>query len=76
MDKGSVVRISVLLVALINQGLAAAGHSPLPFEGEEVKQGVSTVITTGAAIVAWYKHNFVGKKGKQQKEALEERGLK
>jgi len=76
MEKGPIVRLAVLLVALINQALVMSGYSKLPFEGEQVDMFVSTLFTAGASVWAWYKHNFVGKKGKQQKEALEEKGLK
>ncbi len=76
MDKGSITRLVVLFVAFANQGLVLAGYSPLPFEGEEIDMFGSTLITAGASAWAWYKHNFVGKKGKKQKEALEEKGLK
>ncbi len=76
MDKGSIARLAVLFVAFVNQGLVMAGYSPLPFEGQEVEMFVSTLFTIGASALAWYKHNFVGKKGKKQKETLEKEGLK
>jgi len=76
MDKGSITRLIVLFVAFVNQGLVMAGYSELPFEGEQVDMFISTLITAGASGWAWYKHNFVGKKGKQQRAALEEKGLK
>lgn len=74
MDKGTITRTVVLIVALINQLLAAFGYSPLPFEGEEVEQAVSSVITVVAALWAWFKNNYVTEKGKKQKEVLRRAG--
>ena len=76
MNTGTAIRTVVLIVALINQGLAIAGYSPLPFEEQEVEQFVSLLITVGASLVAWYKNNAITKKGKQQEEYLKAKGLK
>lgn len=56
-EKGTIVRTVVLGVALVNQALIIAGKNPLPFTNEEVAEGVSMVLTAGAAIWAWWKNN-------------------
>lgn len=56
-EKGTIVRTVVLGVALVNQVLIIAGKNPLPFTNEEVAEGVSMVLTAGAAIWAWWKNN-------------------
>ena len=56
-EKGTIVRTVVLGVALVNQALIIAGKNPLPFTNEEVSEGVSMVLTAGAAIWAWWKNN-------------------
>lgn len=76
MDKGSIIRTIVLAFALLNQSLVLAGKSPIPFEQEDVQNFVANSFTVVASLFAWYKHNYVSKKGKQQKEVLEKVGLK
>lgn len=70
MDKGTIVRTVVLVVALGNQLLASLGKSPLPFNEQEVEQGVSAIIATGASLWAWWKDNDVTKRARQRKGDL------
>lgn len=53
----TIVRLTVLLFALINQALAAAGKSPLPFSDETLTEAVSVIITVCASAWAWWKNN-------------------
>jgi SPP1 family holin len=76
MDKGTLIRTIVLFVALINGFLAMYGKSPLPFSNEQVEMFLSDAFITVAALVSWWKNNYVSKKGLAQKEVLERRGLK
>lgn len=54
---GTIVRTLILSLALINQSLSMAGHSPLPIQDDQVE----TIITTGwtiiASLIAWWKNN-------------------
>jgi SPP1 family holin len=75
MDKGTIIRTSVLLVALINQFLVIFGKSPLPFSDQEVEQIASVIFTFITALWTWYKNNYVTKKGRAQKEVLERENL-
>jgi SPP1 family holin len=72
-DKGSAIRTIVLALALINQFLVMYGYKPIDLDGAE--KFLSFVFTAFAAIWAWWKHNFISKKGKKQKELLEKHGL-
>lgn len=56
-EKGTIVRTVVLVAALANQALTISGHSPLPFSEDEIAQGVSMLLTTVAAMAAWWKNN-------------------
>lgn len=56
-EKGTIVRTAVLAVALLNQALAVAGRSPLPFSEGEVGQAVSMVLTAAASLWAWWRNN-------------------
>lgn len=53
----TVARTFVLVLALINQCLSAAGKSPLPIDNETLEQLVTAGITTIASLWAWWKNN-------------------
>lgn len=53
----TVARTFVLVLALINQCLSAAGKSPLPINNETLEQFITAGITTAAALWAWWKNN-------------------
>lgn len=71
MDKGTFVRTFVLIIALINQLLTIYNKSPLPLDNEQLEQFVSMVFTSVAAIIAWYKNNYVTKKRALTKTIIE-----
>lgn len=54
---GTIIRTTVLYLALINQILVIAGKSPLPISNEEVEQIISLLATVVASIIAWWKNN-------------------
>ena len=53
----TIARTAVLILALANQILSATGHSPIPVDDAQLEQLISTGITVGAAIWAWWKNN-------------------
>lgn len=53
----TIARTVVLILALANQILSATGHSPIPVDDAQLEQLISTGITVGAAIWAWWKNN-------------------
>ena len=57
MSKGTIIRTSVLIFALVNQVLVIAGINPLPFTSEEFEEGFSMVLTVVAALWSWWKNN-------------------
>lgn len=75
-DKNSIIRTIVLLFALLNQGLVMAGWDTLPFTSEEVQTGATYGFTVVAALIAWWKNNYLANKGKKQKKQLKKAGLK
>ncbi|WP_408634687.1 phage holin [Oceanobacillus manasiensis] len=75
MDKGTFIRSAVLFVALVNQILVIFGKSPLPLSSELVEQFVAVTFTVVSSVFAWFKNNYITKKGKQQREILENSGL-
>ncbi|KIL72563.1 phage holin [Bacillus badius] len=75
-DAGTIVRTVVLFVALINQGLAAFGYSPLPFDDKQVEFFVSTLITAIMSLIAWWKNNNITRTARRNEEMLKREGLK
>lgn len=53
----TIVRTVVLILALVNNCLVMAGHSPLPIDDEQITELLSMVFTIGAALWAWWKNN-------------------
>lgn len=51
-SKDTIIRTIILVIALVNQVLTAAGKNPLPFAEEEVYAGLTAVFTVGAAVWA------------------------
>jgi SPP1 family holin len=75
MDRGTVVRTSILFVALLNQLLVIFGKSPLPIENELLEQTVSSLFTIITALISWFKNNYITKRGIKQRDTLREKGL-
>lgn len=69
-EKGTIVRTTVLCFALLNQILTVSGRNPLPFTQEEVEQGISMAITVVAALWSWWKNNSFTQKAIEADRAL------
>jgi SPP1 family holin len=61
MNKQTIIRLVVLLIALINQALVSFGFAALPWSGDEIGTALSTVFTILATAWAWWKNNSVTK---------------
>lgn len=66
----TVARTFVLVLALINQFLSAAGKSPLPINSETLEQFVTVGITTAAALWTWWENNSFTQNALQADEYL------
>ena len=75
MDKGTLIRTVVLFIALLNQTLVMFGYSPLPIEDEQIENFISLLFTIAASLWAWWKNNYISKKGKRQYEVLKKENL-
>jgi SPP1 family holin len=71
-DIPSVTRSVVLLLALINQALTAAGKSPLPFSEDAVNECLTYCFTVGASLWAWWKNNNFTKEALEADAKLKE----
>ena len=54
---GTIARTAVLLLALTNQILSAAGKPVLPIEDSQLETLVTTGLTVAASLAAWWKNN-------------------
>ena len=67
MNKATIVRFSILILALINQFLASKGISPIPVDEETI----STIITAIIGLYVGYKDNPTSKEGKWANQKLQ-----
>lgn len=81
-DKGTVIRLVLLLFALINQTLIVLGLPVVPIEEGQITSLIDAIYLVGSilftivtALIAWFKNNYVTKKGMKQKEVLQENNL-
>ena len=58
-NKETGIRLTVLILALINQTLVIFGISPIPFTSAEIEAGVSVVFSVIATLWATWKNNDV-----------------
>lgn len=56
-NKETIIRTVILVIALVNQILTAAGKNPLPFSEDELYTGLTLLFTVAATIWAWWKNN-------------------
>lgn len=61
-----------MILAWTNTLLISKGYAALPVISEEE---VALIVTLVISLWAWFKNNYVTKKGKAQKEALVQKGL-
>ena len=68
MNKATILRFSLLILALINQFLANKGVSPIPVDEETI----SMIITSAIGLYVAYKDNPTSKEGKQANEHMKQ----
>ncbi|WP_313428052.1 phage holin [Siminovitchia terrae] len=73
MDKASIRRFTVLIVAVINAVLNLVGYQTIT---DEFVNDLVAVFSCAWFIWAAWKNNYLGKKGQKQKKQLERAGLK
>ena len=70
-EKDTVIRTAVLVLAIINNGLALFNKSPLPIEDETVVAVISFIFTTVSAIWTWWKNNSFTKEAVEADKYLD-----
>jgi SPP1 family holin len=72
MDKASIARVVTLVIVLVNAVLNIAGFETIPTEfGDDLSAVLLMVVSLWTA----WKNNYLSRKGRAQKEALEQKGL-
>lgn len=69
-QKDTIIRTVVLILALGNQILTSTGHSPLPVTDAQVNDAITLGFTIGASIWAWWKNNSFTKNAIQADDML------
>jgi SPP1 family holin len=64
-DVGTIVRTTLLALALLNQTLVLSGFSPLPFEDELVENLITIVFTVVTSAWSWWKNNDITRKARR-----------
>lgn len=73
MDKASVTRYVVLVVAVVNSVLNIFGYQTI---SDELTNDLVSVLSAAYFLYMAWKNNYLSKKGKKQKEILDKHGLK
>ena len=68
----TIIRTSVLVIALINQILTSTGHSVIPVTDDQITELITLVITVGASVWAWWKNNSFTKEAIEADEVLKQ----
>lgn len=74
MEKATLIRTSLLVVALVNQFLTANGITPI--DEEATANLVATIFTAVTAIWAWWKDNDITKKAIRRKKEIKNQAKK
>jgi SPP1 family holin len=57
MKKSTIIRLAALVAALLNQALVTLGFDALPWSGDAIGEGVSTILTVCTAGWAYWRNN-------------------
>lgn len=69
-EKDTIIRTVVLIIALINQILTSTGHPVLPISDEQVADAVTLTFTIVTSLWAWWKNNSFTKKARIADDVL------
>lgn len=70
MDKNTIIRLIVLVIALINQTLTALGKNPIPYSEDTVYELVSILVTIGISCWTAWKNNNVSEASRLSQKVL------
>jgi SPP1 family holin len=64
MNTQAILRIVIIAVAIINEILTISGKEVLPWSGDEIAEGISTIILVISTFIGWWKNNSFTKGAK------------
>ncbi len=64
---GTIARLVLLLLALVNSALTAAGKSPIPIDEEGIQQFITLAFLGITSLWAYWKNNDITKKARTKK---------
>lgn len=67
----TIIRTIVLIIALLNQGLAIFGKEAFPITEDEVYQVVTVIATIASSVWAWWKNNSFTKNAIEADKVLD-----
>lgn len=67
-DAGTLTRMIVLALALVNSGLAMFGYDVIPLDEEQLSNFINMAFLGVASIWAWWKNNPITKEAKWGQE--------
>lgn len=67
----TIIRTIVLIIALLNQGLAIFGKEAFPITEDEVYQVVTVIVTIASSVWAWWKNNSFTKNAIEADKVLD-----
>lgn len=53
----TIIRTVVLILALVNQCLTAAGHKIIPISDDQIAELITLLFTVAASVWSWWKNN-------------------
>ncbi|WP_353854517.1 phage holin [Bacillus sp. Bos-x628] len=65
---GTITRLVLLLLALVNSALTAVGKSPIPIDEEGVQQFITLAFLAITSLWAYWKNNDISKKARTKTE--------
>ena len=71
-NKETIARTIILIIALINQVLTMFGANPLPFAYDEIYTWITAAFTVGASLWTWWKNNSFTSKAIEADNYLKE----
>ena len=69
---GTIVRLIVMILSMVNMLLTVNGKNPLPWSEDEMYMGLSQAAAILAAVWSWWKNNSFTKEAIKADEYLEQ----
>ena len=69
---GTIVRLIVMILSMVNMLLTVNGKNPLPWSEDEMYMGLSQAAAILAAVWSWWKNNSFTKEAIKADEYLED----